>query len=500
MRRFLSLVLALAAMAGIAHIAWSQAQSAQSFAFTPSGDGEFDAWRADFAERAVSAGRDRKVVQSLLDGVTPEPRVIQNDRNQAEFVRPVWDYIDRAVSADRISRGRQALNDNAALLQAIKARYGVDRDIVVGIWAIETNFGTAPLPYEAPQAIATLAAEGRRRAAFEGYLMALIQMVERGYAGPNELKSSWAGALGQPQFMPDIYLRDAVDWNGDGKRNIWTDTGDVLASISNYLASRGWSPGDPVFEEVRLPGGFDYALADGTQRPAAEWEALGVTRMDGSVWASATKTLGVQIFLPAGADGPVLALFPNFAVIRSYNPSDRYALAVALLGRGFEGRPGILAAWPRAQGALQRGDYIELQTLLAQKGYAVGAVDGMFGANTRRAVRAFQQAEGLPADGWATKALLDRLRGAPKPDAGPSPSDLQAQSRALSRRSDITALQTALNRLGYKIGKPNGKAGPRTRAAVSAFERSLGLEPSGRATRYVLEQAEAAVKARGRKR
>lgn len=496
MRRVLILAAALMAMAGMAHIAWSQAQSAQSFAFTPSGDSEFDAWRADFAERAAAAGRDRRVVQSLLEGVSPEPRVIQNDRNQAEFVRPVWDYIDRAVSADRLARGRQARADNASLFQAIEARYGVDPDIVAGIWAIETNFGTAPLPYDAPQAIATLAAEGRRRAAFEGYLMALIQMVERGYAGPAELKSSWAGALGQPQFMPDVYLRDAVDWNGDGKRNIWTDTGDVLASISNYLASRGWSPGDPVFEEVRLPRGFDYALADGSMRPVRDWLAFGVTRRDGSVWTGATADLSAQIFLPAGADGPALALFPNFAVIRSYNPSDRYALAVALLGRGFAGREGIQTAWPRAQGALQRGDFVELQTLLTQKGYAVGAVDGMFGANTRRAVRAYQQAEGLPADGWATKALLDRLRGAPKPDAAPSLADLQAASKALSKRADITALQTALNRLGYKIGAPNGKAGPRTRAAVSAFERSLGLEPTGQATRFILDQANAAVKAR----
>jgi membrane-bound lytic murein transglycosylase B len=497
--RWLIGILIAAALASIGHLAWSQAQAPAPFVAEPSGDAEFDAWRVDFAARAIAAGRDPRVVQQLLGDLTPEPRVVQNDRNQAEFVRPVWDYIDRAVSADRIARGRQVRAQDAAVFSAVEARYGVDPDIVAGIWAIETNFGDAPLPHNAAQAIATLAAEGRRRPQFEGYLMALIQMVERGYAGPAEMRSSWAGALGQPQFMPDIYLRDAVDWNGDGKRNIWTDDGDVIASISNYLAVRGWSPGDPVFEEVRLPNGFDYALADGSMRPTTDWQALGVTRRDGSLWTGATAALSAQIFLPAGADGPALALFPNFAVIRSYNPSDRYALAVALLARGFEGREGIQASWPRAQGSLQRGDYIELQTLLAQKGFAVGAIDGMFGSNTRRAVRSYQQAEGLPADGWATRALLDRLRGRPAAPTGPTLADRQASSPALTRARDITTLQTTLNRLGYKIGKPNGKAGPKTRAAISAFERSLGLEPSGRASRFVLEQAQAAIKNRSRR-
>ena len=474
----------------------AQQDTAQAVAFESSGDPGFDAWRADFARRAIASGRSPQVVRALLSQATPDPRVVQADQNQPEFVRPVWDYVGRAVNEQRLNAGRAKRAEYASLFAAVEARYGVDADIIAGIWAIETNYGAAPLNYDAASAIATLAAEGRRRAQFEGYMMALIQMIERGYAGPAELKSSWAGALGQPQFMPDIYLSDSADWDGDGHRDIWTNTGDALASIANYLSRRGWGAGDPVFDEVRLPAGFDYGLADGAMRPVAEWAAFGITRIDGSVWGPTTSQLSAQLFLPAGAEGPALMLFPNFRVIRAYNPSDRYALAVALLARGFEGRGGIIASWPTHQGALQRADVLELQQLLAAKGFDVGSVDGMFGSNTRRAVRAYQKAEGLPADGWATRALLDRLRGGPAPSAVNPIEQQRDGARDLRTKASIRDLQDTLNRLGYSIGAPNGIVGPRTRAAISAFERRMGLSPTGRATTFILAQAKTALKAR----
>ncbi len=201
--------------------------------FATSGDAGFDAWRADFAARAVAQGRNRDVVTRLLSGISPDPRIIQQDQNQAEFVRPPWEYVNAAVSPARIQAGQLKRAENALLFGQIQEKYGVDADIIAGIWAVETNFGGITLRYDAAAALATLAYDQRRRGRFEGYLLSLMEMVERGYAGPTELKSSWAGAMGQPQFMPDMVLTTAVDWDGDGRRDIWANTGDVLASIVN---------------------------------------------------------------------------------------------------------------------------------------------------------------------------------------------------------------------------------------------------------------------------
>ncbi|MES1203831.1 MAG: lytic murein transglycosylase, partial [Pseudomonadota bacterium] len=207
--------------------------------------------------------------------------------NQAEFVRPPWEYVNGAVSPARVQAGLTKRAENAVLFGQIQERFGVDADIVAGIWGVETNFGAVVLRYDAADALATLAYDQRRRGRFESYLLSLMEMVERGYAGPSELKSSWAGALGQPQFMPDMVLSTAIDWDGDGRRDIWSNTGDVLASIANYLAKHGWKRAEPVFEEVRLPGNFDYALADNTPRPISEWQGRGVTRVGGTAWSAA---------------------------------------------------------------------------------------------------------------------------------------------------------------------------------------------------------------------
>lgn len=456
--------------------------------FQSSGDAGFDAWRADFAARALAAGRDRAVVEAVLTGLTPEPRVIEQDRNQPEFVRPVWDYVERAVSATRLERGRVLRAELAPLFQRIEETYGVDADVIAGIWAMETNFGAAALPHDAARAIATLAHEGRRRPQFETYLLALIEMVERGYAGARELRSSWAGALGQPQFMPDVYLSDAVDWNGDGRRDIWTDQGDALASIANYLARRGWVRGGPVLDEVRVPAGFDYALADGRYRTVADWAAAGVVRIDARPFSPEARALEAQLSFPAGAQGPTLLLYRNFAVIRRYNPSDRYSLAVTLLARSFEGAPGLQVAWPRQQGWLQRADVLDLQTRLAAAGFDPGRIDGVMGAATRSAVRAYQTREGLTADGWPTLELLARLRG--ENDEAAKRAAAHTAAQPLARRADILRLQRALAARGAPIGRPTGTVGPRTRAGIEALERELGLPVTGRATDFILAEAE----------
>ncbi len=469
-------------------------QESRAQGFASSGNAAFDAWRADFASRAIAAGRSPAIVNSMLAGLTPDPRIIDQDLNQAEFVRPVWDYINGAVSQSRIQNGALKRAENALMFSQVEQRYGVDADIIAGIWAMETNYGTFPLNYDAPRAIATLAFDQRRRGQFEGYLLALIEMVERGYAGPTELKSSWAGALGQPQFMPDMYLQLAVDWNGDGKRDIWNTTGDVVASIANYLKQKGWRPGEAVFEEAMLPQGLDLSLADGAPRPVSEWAALGVKRMDGAPWDSKLAALPAELHLPAGAQGPALLLFPNFAVIKTYNNSDRYALSVALLARGMEGRGGLVRAWPTEIGALSRSQILDLQSLLNQLGYPAGKIDGMFGDNTRRAVSNFQKANGFAADGYPTPDLLAAMRraaGAPGAASTKAAAAIKAptgKDAAPLKSSQIKDLQRTLNRLGYGLGKPTGTVGPKTKAAIEAEEKRLGLEPTGKATVFILTQ------------
>jgi membrane-bound lytic murein transglycosylase B len=481
---------------------WGERAPAQTvpvappIAFAPSGDAGFDAWRNDFAARAVAQGRNREVVTRLLSGISPDPRIIQQDQNQAEFVRPPWEYVNGAVSAQRIQQGQLKRAENALLFAQIQEKYGVDADIIAGIWAVETNFGSVTLRYDASAALATLAYDQRRRARFEGFLLSLMEMVERGYAGPTELKSSWAGAMGQPQFMPDVYLSMAADWDGDGRRDIWTNTGDVLASIANYLAKHGWRTNGPIFEEVQLPPGFDYALADNQVRPVSDWQARGVTRMNAPPWSPVESAQNAQLYLPAGWQGPALLLYDNFQVIKTYNNSDRYALAVALLARGFKGQPGLVRPWPTQLGALQRDDMVVLQQSLNRTGYDAGAVDGMFGASTRRAVRAFQKANAMPADGYPTDALMEKVRALdpqaaaaspPKPTALATMMVDQDEARALTS-SQIKQLQRNLNALGYRLGTPNGVAGPKTRAAISAEERKLGLPQTGRASSFILAQ------------
>jgi len=454
--------------------------------FASSGDQSFDEWRDDFARRAVARGRDPAVLGRLLSGIAPDPRIVDLDQRQPEFVSPVWDYVTNRVTENRISGGRALKAEIGATLDAVQARYGVPGGIILGVWGLESNYGAAALNYNAAAALATLAHEGRRRAQFEAYLMALTEMVERGLADQTQLRSSWAGALGQPQFMPDVYLTTAVDWDNDGRADIWTNRGDTAASIAHYLSDRGWRANQPVFEEARLPSGFEYALADGTLRSIADWAERGLTPIGGGAWPEAHRVLQAQLFLPAGAQGPALLLHHNFSVIRRYNNSDRYALVVALLARAFDGREGLVQSWPRQLGSLNREQILELQTLLNTLGFEAGEPDGLFGSRTRTAVRGFQQAQSVAADGFPTAALLNDVRAR----AGVAPEPARAP-RGLDR-AGVRELQRLLRRLGHDPGGADGLIGERTREAIRAFERTRNMEVRGRATDVVLEAARAA--------
>lgn len=367
----------------------------------------FDDWRDRFRLKALASGIPENLFDQVFAGVTPDMSVVTADRAQPEFSRPVWEYLDGAISPVRVRKGQALLAQHAATLDAIEERYGVDRETLVAIWGMESSFGQFMGEQSVIRSLATLAYEGRRPQFAEDQLLAALQILQSSDITSTGLRGSWAGAMGQTQFIPTTYLTHAVDFDGDGRRDIWNSSADALASAAHYLQASGWQKGQAWGIPVALPSGFDYALADTEIRKTyAQWQALGVKGTPPSVAPDDTGYL----LLPAGHRGPAFLVFRNFGAILKYNNSSSYALAVGLLGQRLNGAAPLQATWPKDERPLGRSERIELQESLAAKGYEPGAADGIIGANTRRAVRAFQQSLGLPADGYPTPALLQRLR------------------------------------------------------------------------------------------
>lgn len=374
----------------------------------------FAAWREGFRARALAAGISPRIFDAAFTGVGVNERVIELDRYQPEFVRPIWEYLDRAVSAERIAQGRARASMHAALLREIEARYGVDEGVVLAIWGIESAYGENLGSIPVVESLGTLAFDGRRRDFAEGELIAALRILQNGDVTPARMLGSWAGAMGHTQFIPTSFEAYAVDHSGDGRRDVWAENpADALASTANYLARFGWQKGAPAVIEVSLPEGFDYTLADdATRRTAAEWQAMGVRGKRVALAASDSVTL----LLPAGAHGPAFAAYPNFRVIKRYNNATSYALAVALLAAELDPTLrfglGTALAWPRSDRPLSRSETEELQRRLTALGYPTQGVDGVIGPNTRDAIRRFQSDAGLIPDGHVTTALLERLRAA----------------------------------------------------------------------------------------
>lgn len=374
----------------------------------------FAQWRAGFRHQALAAGISAKVFDAAFAGVEPNPRVIELDRYQPEFVRPIWEYLDRAVSAKRIADGRAQAAAHADTLRKIEARFGVDSGVVVAIWGIETAYGQNLGSFSVIESLATLAFEGRRRAFAEQQLIAALKIIQEGDVTPARMVGSWAGAMGHTQFIPTSFETYAVDLSGDGHRDVWSSNpADALASTANYLSRFGWQKGAPTVIEVTLPKGFDYGLADdSTRRTAAQWQALGVRAKRTNLVPSEA----ISLLLPAGAKGPAFAVYPNFRVIRHYNNATSYALAVALLAAEVDPamRFGLTTAlnWPRGERPLSRAETQELQRRLTALGYPTQGVDGIVGPNTREAIRRFQAQAGLTPDGYVSASLLARVRAA----------------------------------------------------------------------------------------
>lgn len=368
----------------------------------------FEEWRSLLRSDAIAAGIDADLFDRAFAGITLDPKVVSSDNSQPEFTRPVWEYIDGAVSVTRIAQGRLLKAQHRPTLKAIRSAYAVDHEVLIAIWGMESNFGSNIGNHNVIRSLATLAYDGRRQAFWRSQLLAALQILQAGDSTVQGLIGSWAGAMGQTQFMPTTFNQHAVDFDGDGRRDLWRSAPDALASAAHYLQASGWENGQPWGFEVNLPQGFDYALADPeVRRSLAQWRILGinpVTATDANEQSQAT------LFLPAGHRGPAFLLLNNFRSILKYNNSTAYALAIGLLSDALDGNPGVQAAWPRDDRQLGRSERIELQELLSSKGYEPGPADGIIGANTRKAVRAFQQSMGLPADGYPSHELLQQLR------------------------------------------------------------------------------------------
>ena len=374
----------------------------------------FEQWQHEFRQQALQSGIRAAVFDEAFSNIQPDPAVLKADQSQPEFTRPVWTYLDGALSSSRQASGLVMLNRHASTLQKIEARYGVDRHILVAIWGLESNYGSNMGNRSVIRSLATLAHQGRRSQFAQTQLLAALEILQRGDTSAANMTGSWAGAMGQTQFIPTTYNDYAVDFDGNGKRDIWHTEADALASAANYLSASNWQSGAPWGMEVRLPEGFDYALADmSLRRPLGDWSQLGVTDARGRQLSSHLQD-SATLILPAGHRGPAFLVMNNFRSILRYNTSTSYALAIGLLAERFQGGGQIAASWPTGDEPLSRSERLELQQQLEAQGFEPGTVDGIIGANTRQAIRRLQLALGWPADGYPDQQLLKALRNRPQ--------------------------------------------------------------------------------------
>ena len=372
-------------------------------------DAGFQRWLPGMRARAVAQGISGSTFDRAVRGVRYDPEVIRRDLHQSEFTQTIWEYLDSAASDTRVKNGKAALQENRRTLEAIEARFGVEKEVVVAVWGLESNYGANRGKNDIIQSLATLAYDGRRGEFFEGQLIAALKILQSGDTDPRSMTGSWAGAMGHTQFIPTSYLDYAVDFTGDGKRDIWSDDPtDALASTAAYLARFGWVRGQPWGVEVTLPPNFDFALASRkVTRTPANWARLGVVGVNGK---SVPDYGSASILVPAGSQGVALMVFKNFSVIERYNAADAYVIGVGLLSDRIKGDPPFAASWPREDRALTFAERKEVQQLLTERGFNPQGVDGRIGPKTLDAVRKFQRAQGLAPDGYVSFRLLERLR------------------------------------------------------------------------------------------
>jgi lytic murein transglycosylase len=360
----------------------------------------------DAARRQVTRANFERFTASLQ----PDLRIMDLMDSQPEFTKSIWDYLDILVNDNRIAKGREVLAKYKPQFEAVEKLYGVDRYIIASIWGVESNYSTMMGDRSVLQSTATLACIGRRQKYFKDEFLSALEILNRGDLRPEQMRGSWAGAFGPTQFMPTAFKRYAVDADGDGRRDVVDDAADLIASTANNLKKDGWQSGQTWGFEVVLPKGFNFMLADRAKAMTiAQWEHLGLKRATGQPFPHPAEK--AYLLAPAGAEGPGFLMLQNFRVIMKYNPAEAYAMAIGHFADRLRGGAPFIQPWPRHERVLSRAERLELQQLLAQRGFYRGTPDGQLGGMTREALRGFQASIGTPADGFASSDVLEKLRG-----------------------------------------------------------------------------------------
>ena len=380
------------------------------------GQQDFDSWLAAVRQEAIGRGIRRETVERALTGLQPLPEVIKQDRTQREFTLTFTRYMRGAVTEARVEKARRLLAENRTLLEKVAEEYGVQPRFLVSFWALESNFGEHTGGYQVIAALATLAHEGRRHDFFRAQLFDALKILDEGHIGVAEMTGSWAGAMGQLQFIPSTFVNFAVDYDGDGQRDIWRSLPDIFASAANYLSQEGWRGDRTWGRQVALPPDFDYSLASlSVKYPLSEWATTyGLRDVDGGP-LPVVEGMEAALVLPAGYRGPAFLVYENFETILIWNRSILYAVSVGHLADRIDGAPALSAEALPDEQPLSLKAIEEMQALLNERGYDAGKPDGLVGPQTREALRAFQLAQGLPADGYPTLDVIERLRATARP-------------------------------------------------------------------------------------
>ncbi|RFF22735.1 lytic murein transglycosylase [Acinetobacter sp. JW] len=379
--------------------------------YTPNNN--FQSCLANLRSQAITAGVSGTTYDRYTQNLTPDYSVIDKLNYQPEFSTPIWDYLSGLVDEERVELGKQKLAQYRDVLNRASQTYGVPPETIVAVWGVESNFGDISGKYPLLQALGTLSCEGRRQSYFRTEFFATMRILQRGDLTEDQLKGSWAGAFGHTQFMPSTYERLAVDFDGDGRRDLVSSTADALASTANFLNKAGWQTGMPWGFEVKIPQGISI---DGegrrSKKALSSWSARGVTRIDGSplVQGALSSSTSAGLMAPAGVNGPVFLVFKNFDAIYSYNAAESYGLAIAHLSDRLKGARPFATSWPTDDPGTSRAERREIQQFLINRGYDIGAVDGLIGDKTRVAIRQEQTRLGLNPTGRAGQQILRAFR------------------------------------------------------------------------------------------
>ncbi len=372
-------------------------------------DADFDKWLQELRNEAAGKGISQKTLDSALKNVAPIEKIIELDRNQPEFTQTFWRYMEPRISDARIAQGQVKLNENKKVLAEVESREGVPAEALMAFWGLETNYGGYMGDFSVVAALATLAYDERRAAFFRTELLNALTIIDQGHIWPEAMVGSWAGAMGHFQFLPSTFLNNALDYDKDGRKDIWNNTSDAFLSAAHFLKNSGWVPGVPWGYEVTMPKDFPWEEAGADNRqPVSRWQGLGVRRADGGALTQQERRGAV--LLPAGWQGPAFVVLDNFYTTLRWNNSHLYAISVGHLTDRISGRGPFKARPPAEEERLSREEIKTMQTYLNALGYDSGTPDGKIGPMTRTALKAFQKANGFPADAYPTRAIIEALR------------------------------------------------------------------------------------------